>query len=112
MSVFTRLQKRTDERWGPTELADKLRKWNESCWKAVVYVTFSGAAYGAAAGEPWLLDPLHFWTGATQFPLNYHVPRKVVAFYLLEIGFYIQVGACARGEEGGGVLSAPGWVCV
>lgn len=67
-------------------------KWNESCWKAVVYVIFSAAAFAVSFGEKWQTDPFHFWTDANQFPLNAYVPLKVSLFYLLEIGFYIQVG--------------------
>lgn len=40
--------------------------------------------------EPYFLDPYYYWTGANQFPLNFHVPFKVTLFYLIEIGFYIQ----------------------
>lgn len=40
--------------------------------------------------EPYFLEPRHYWTGATQFPLNYYVPFKTTLFYLIEIGFYLQ----------------------
>jgi TLC domain len=36
------------------------------------------------------LDPHHYWTGSTAFPLNYYVPLKSTLFYMLEMGFYIQ----------------------
>lgn len=94
MSVFTRLQKKADAKWTQQQLDDKLLKWNESCWKAVVYVIFSTSAFLVAHREPWFKDPHHFWSGATQFPLDSYVPFKISLFYLLEIGFYIQVRMC------------------
>lgn len=93
LSVFRGLQKKQDIKWDDKQLNDKLLKWNESCWKAVVYVIFSSTAFLVTFNEPWFSDPYHFWTEATQFPLNSYVPFKTTLFYLLEIGFYIQVGA-------------------
>lgn len=41
--------------------------------------------------ERYFLDPYYFWTDCNQFPLNYYVPAKISLFYMLEIGFYLQV---------------------
>lgn len=49
--------------------------------------------------EPFFYDSMHFWTGATAFPLNYRVPLKHVLFYQAQIGFYLQVRGLLR--EGG-----------
>eukprot|EP00878_Enallax_costatus_P020493 GHUV01021669.1.p1 GENE.GHUV01021669.1~~GHUV01021669.1.p1 ORF type:complete len:247 (+),score=26.86 GHUV01021669.1:389-1129(+) len=85
-----RIQKKQDKHWTDQDISDKLVKWNESCWKMVVYTTFSVTAFLVTYREPYFLDPYHYWTGATQFPLNYYVPFKTTLFYLIEIGFYIQ----------------------
>lgn len=90
-SVFLQLQKKRDMQWTKGELANKLRKWNESCWKGTVYIIFSTTAFLVTFREPYFLDPRHFWTDCNQFPLNYHVPFKTTLFYLIEIGFYLQV---------------------
>lgn len=89
-SVFLQLQKKRDMQWTKGELANKLRKWNESCWKGTVYIIFSTTAFLVTFREPYFLDPRHFWTDCNQFPLNYHVPFKTTLFYLIEIGFYLQ----------------------
>lgn len=49
--------------------------------------------------EKYFLDPYYFWTDCTQFPLNYYVPFKTSLFYMLEIGFYLQVGAGVGGRR-------------
>lgn len=41
--------------------------------------------------KPYFTDPHHFWTGSTQFPLNYWVPLEHHLFYQMQIGFYLQV---------------------
>lgn len=56
----------------------------------IVYTIFSVTAFLVTYSEPYFLDPHHYWTGATQFPLNYYTPFKVTLFYLIEIGFYLQ----------------------
>lgn len=89
-AVFIRIQKKQDKSWTEREITDKLTKWNESCWKMVVYTIFSTTAFLVTFWEPYFTDPRHYWTGATQFPLNYYVPFKMTLFYLIEIGFYIQ----------------------
>lgn len=89
-AVFTRIQKKQDKSWTEQEISDKLVKWNESCWKMVVYTLFSTVAFLVTYKEPYFLDPYHYWTGANQFPLNYYVPFKITLFYLIEIGFYLQ----------------------
>jgi hypothetical protein len=89
-SVFLQLQKKQDKTWTPEQMEKKLQKWNESCWKMTVYTIFSTAALLVSYQEPWLLSPVRFWDGATAFPINCYVPFKIVLFYLLEIGFYIQ----------------------
>lgn len=91
-SVFLQLQKRQDKQWTKEELAGKLVKWNESCWKGTVYMIFSTTAFLVTFREKYFLDPRYYWTDCTQFPLNYHVPFKTLLFYLIEIGFYLQVG--------------------
>lgn len=90
-SVFLQLQKKRDMQWTKGELANKLRKWNESCWKGIVYIFFSATAFLVTFREPYFLNPRYFWTDCNQFPLNYHVPFKTTLFYLIEIGFYLQV---------------------
>lgn len=89
--MFLRLQKRRDRQWTKGELAGKLVKWNESCWKGTVYIIFSATAFLVTCREPYFLDPYHYWTDCDQFPLNYYVPFKTTLFYLIEIGFYLQV---------------------
>lgn len=56
--------------------------------------------------EKYFTDPHEFWTGATAFPLNYHVPLKHNLFYQAQIGFYLQVrgilyGMCCAVWAGG-----------
>jgi hypothetical protein len=89
-AVFLQLQKKRDKVWTEEQLEKKLQKWNESCWKLTVYTIFSTVAFLVTYREPYFLSPIRFWDGATQFPLNYHVPLKTTLFYLIEIGFYIQ----------------------
>lgn len=93
-AVFTSLAKRKEKKYTKQEMANKLRKWNESCWKGVVYIIFSLTAFLVTFREPYFTNPDEYWTGATQYPLNYHVPFKTTLFYLIEIGFYLQVCAC------------------
>jgi hypothetical protein len=52
----------------------------------------------ATITERYFWDPLAFWEGATAFPFNYYIPRKLISMYILELGFYLQV-------RGGGGLS-------
>ncbi|KAF6262816.1 TLC domain-containing protein [Scenedesmus sp. NREL 46B-D3] len=89
-AVFLQLQKKQDKTYTDQQLENKLQKWNESCWKMTVYTIFSAAAFLVSYQEPWFLSPVRFWDGATAFPLNYYVPFKIVLFYLIELGFYIQ----------------------
>lgn len=89
-SVFIGLQKRQDKQWSKEEYSKKLTKWNESCWKGVVYIIFSTTAFLVTFREKFFLDPFYFWTDCNQFPLNYYVPFKISLFYMLEIGFYLQ----------------------
>jgi hypothetical protein len=90
-SVFLKLQKKRDRKWTQDELSKKLVKWNESCWKGTVYIIFSATAFLVTFREKYFLDPYFFWTDCNQFPLNYYVPFKTTLFYLIEIGFYLQV---------------------
>jgi hypothetical protein len=90
-SVFLKLQKRRDRKWTQDELSKKCVKWNESCWKGTVYIIFSVTAFLVTFREKYFLDPYFFWTDCNQFPLNYYVPFKTTLFYLIEIGFYLQV---------------------
>eukprot|EP00775_Hariotina_reticulata_P007298 gene7298-7511_t len=90
IAVFERVQKKKDLSWTQQQLSDKLVKWNESCWKLVVYTFFSATAFLVTFREPFFADPYYFWTDANAFPLNYYVPLKTLLFYCVEIGFYIQ----------------------
>jgi hypothetical protein len=64
-SVFLRLQKRQDRQWTKQEQANKMVKWNESCWKGTVYIIFSATAFLVTFREKYFMDPYHYWTGAT-----------------------------------------------
>jgi hypothetical protein len=101
-----RLQKRKDKPWTKEEFASKMTKWNESCWKGTVYVIFSTVAFLVTFREKFFMDPFYFWTDCNQFPLNYYVPFKTTLFYLIEIGFYLQVGFWAHQCYMGRVLGA------
>ncbi|GFR45454.1 hypothetical protein Agub_g6851 [Astrephomene gubernaculifera] len=79
--------KRTDT---PADAA-KLRKWNESCWKMTVYITFTALAFAVSWGEIWFTDSRYWWLGCNRFPpCNLPVSRGVLLFYCAETGFYLQ----------------------
>ncbi|KXZ42818.1 hypothetical protein GPECTOR_116g350 [Gonium pectorale] len=71
--------------------ANKLRKWNESCWKMTVYIVFTTLAFVVCWGEVWFTDSRYWWLGCTHFPpCNLPVSRGVLLFYCAETGFYLQ----------------------
>ncbi|KAG2487445.1 hypothetical protein HYH03_014012 [Edaphochlamys debaryana] len=73
------------------EMTNKLRKWNESCWKMCVYIAFTTLAFVVCYGEVWFTDSRYWWLGCTHFPpCNLPVSRGVLLFYCAETGFYMQ----------------------
>lgn len=61
--MFERLRKKQDLTWTQQQLAGKLLKWKESCWKMVVYTIFSVTAFlvtfrcgGVLGCTPWNLS--------------------------------------------------------
>lgn len=70
---------------------ERLRKWNESCWKLTVYTFFTALAFFISFQEPWFWDTRYMWLGCNHFPpCNLHVPPKVLIFYCVQTGFYLQ----------------------
>jgi hypothetical protein len=55
-SVFIGLQKRQDKQWSKEEYSKKMTKWNESCWKGVVYIIFSTTAF--LVTFRWVVDTM------------------------------------------------------
>jgi ceramide synthetase len=51
-----------------TIASDKVRKWNESCWKLTIYIFFTTFAFLVSYKEPWFTDTRYFWLGCTHFP--------------------------------------------
>jgi ceramide synthetase len=88
--VLTAAAKKTDKNYTKEQQRQQIRKWNESCWKMFIFGSFTVSAFMVVRREPYFLDPKEYWTGTNAFPMNYYVPLKLVAFYCLEIGFYIQ----------------------
>ncbi|GLI70104.1 hypothetical protein VaNZ11_014883 [Volvox africanus] len=83
--------KKTDVAVDEKERANKLRKWNESCWKMTVYIAFTVLATAVSWGEVWFTDSRYWWLGCTRFPpCNLPVSRGVLLFYCAEAGFYLQ----------------------
>ncbi|GIL87382.1 hypothetical protein Vretimale_1689 [Volvox reticuliferus] len=83
--------KKTDVAVDEKERANKLRKWNESCWKMTVYIAFTTLAIAVSWGEVWFTDSRYWWLGCTRFPpCNLPVSRGVLLFYCAEAGFYLQ----------------------
>jgi ceramide synthetase len=68
----------------------KLMKWKESCWKLTIFTLFTLLALAVSHDEPWFTDTKHFWIGCTQLPCELFVSKKLLLFYCVETGFYIQ----------------------
>lgn len=75
-----------------TQTADmaKLAKWNESCWKMTCFGLFTLVAFLVSVNEKWFTDSTYFWRDCTALPCNYPVSKKLLLFYCLETGFYLQ----------------------
>ena len=54
MAVMTGRMKKSDGKWDDRKQREFLRKWNESCWKCVVYVFFTGFAFLVRPRPPGL----------------------------------------------------------
>ena len=74
----------------PDDAADRIRKWMESCWKLTIYIAFTLLALAVSYGEPWFTDTTYFWKGCTRLPCDLFVSKRVLLFYCVETGFYIQ----------------------
>ncbi len=96
----------------------KVDKFKESCWKALVYASFSLYGFAATVDKPWFLDRAAFWQvdprfagppppGAPPAWEGHHCPRACVhapwpacstasfplavkVYYAIELGFYVQ----------------------
>ncbi|KAJ9516842.1 hypothetical protein QJQ45_027257 [Haematococcus lacustris] len=70
---------------------ERVRKWNESCWKLTIYILFTSIAIGISIGEPWFWDTRYFWVGCSHFPpCNLLVTPGMLLFYCMQTGFYVQ----------------------
>lgn len=87
---FMYKNKRPDEVDKPEVAADRFKKWNESCWKLTVFSLFTSLALAVSYGEPWLYDTKYYWLGCTKLPCDFFVSKKLLLFYCVETGFYIQ----------------------
>ncbi|KAK9824507.1 hypothetical protein WJX72_010967 [[Myrmecia] bisecta] len=65
-------------------------KFQESAWKAVIYVSFAALAMLASYNERFLTDRHYFWKGCKGLPCNYNVSKLIRLLYCLELGFYAQ----------------------
>eukprot|EP00884_Botryococcus_braunii_P003814 jgi/Botrbrau1/13433/Bobra.0082s0037.1 len=85
--VLSRLAKKKDIPFSES----KLYKWKESCWKCLVYFSFTVLATFCSIRENFFYDTRYFWLGCTAFPpCNYYVSPWLRLFYALELGFYVQ----------------------
>lgn len=82
--------KKKDLKLSKEDKAAQLLKWNESCWKMLVYIVLVAVCLGVSCTKPWFADSSKQWEGATQFPLNQYVTRGMLWCYYLELGYYIQ----------------------
>ncbi|KAJ9516876.1 hypothetical protein QJQ45_027273, partial [Haematococcus lacustris] len=70
---------------------ERVRKWNESCWKLTIYILFTSIAISISIGEPWFWDTRYFWVGCSHFPpCNLLVTPGMLLFYCMQTGFYVQ----------------------
>jgi hypothetical protein len=74
----------------PENADEKLKKWKESCWKLTIYISFTLLALAVSYNEPWFTDTRHFWIGCTRLPCDLFVSKKLLLFYCVETGFYMQ----------------------
>jgi hypothetical protein len=74
----------------PKTAEAKMKKWKESCWKLTIYIVFTLLALAVSYNEVWFTDTKHFWIGCTKLPCELFVSKKLLLFYCVETGFYIQ----------------------
>jgi hypothetical protein len=56
-----------------------------------VYIIFTSLAFLVSYKEVWFYDTRYLWLGCTHFPpCNLYVNHKVLLFYCVQTGFYLQ----------------------
>ncbi|KAK9821601.1 hypothetical protein WJX81_004562 [Elliptochloris bilobata] len=82
--------KKSDEQPTKEEL-NRLHKWKESAWKALVYCGLVALELYVCVNERFFSDTRYFWLGCTRFPpCTYPVSRGLRLLYSLQMGFYLQ----------------------
>lgn len=67
----------------------KIRKFKESAWKCIYYLSAEVLALSVTYNEPWFTDTLYFWVGpGDQIWPNQQMKIKLKFLYMYTAGFY------------------------
>ncbi|KAI3719967.1 hypothetical protein L6452_20873 [Arctium lappa] len=85
--IFGKEQQRLDVE--TEERKKKIRKFKESAWKCVYYLTAEILALVVSHNEPWFTNTMNFWTGpgSQQWP-DQKAKLKLKGLYMYAGGFY------------------------
>jgi ceramide synthetase len=83
--------RKPEDKYSSPKSADaKMIKWTRSCWKLTTFTLFTLLALGVSYNEVWFTDTKHFWIGCSRVPCELFVSKKLLLFYCVAAGFYLQ----------------------
>ncbi|KAL2904633.1 ASC1-like protein 1, partial [Bienertia sinuspersici] len=85
----TTLEKPVKVNYGDVDAKKKLRKFKESAWKCVYYLSAEILALSVTYNEPWFTETKYFWVGpGDQVWPDQKVKMKLQGLYMYAAGFY------------------------